>query len=434
MLRRYALLVLLYLHTGYGVTLAAPTKCSLCRDGYFNEGPLSPTDTAAAAAMQAFSPGGSSRASAHRPAPTINQRDSIASVAAAAPTAAPPPAPAPSRGQVAHLPPSLHGLSAAVPELGRVVSSATTQPQRLRKPQQPVDLDAAVAALFRPPLVQHTVGVVTASAAPSHPASAQGDMDAAAAALFQHPAVQPPALAPTSLAVPLPSSVVVPYATGAATQQRTPLQHGDAGDAVVTVTTPQPSAAAPAWAPVLTAAGSSPGAGTTLPAVSQQQRSLQQHRGAAAASSATALAPSAPAWASVLKPAGNPPWATSTAATSLQQPWEAAPVSSTTAVPSSSPAALTAAISWQQQSLQEEELAIAAAESTAVPPVASAAMTAASSLQQRTLQQVSKVFSMPTYNLCTFCGRGCSTRGPGATSPAQCGKCDCCRDTFGCAV
>lgn len=393
------MLVPVCLRTGYGVTLAAPIKCSLCRDGYFNEGPLSPSDTAAAAAaVQALPPRGNARASAHRPAPTGKQRDSAASVAAAAaPTAAPPPAPAPSRGSAAHLPPSLHGLSAAVPELGRVVSSATTQPQRLRKPQQPVDLDAAAAAVFRPPPVQHAVGVVTASAAPSRPPSVQGDMDAAAAALFRHPAVQPPALAPTSLAVPLPSSAVVPFG-GAAMQQRTPLQHGDAGDAVVTVSASHPSAAAPAWAPVLTAAGSSPGAGT-IAAGSQQQRSLQQHRGADAVGSATALLLGAPAWVPVLKPAVDPPWATATAATSLQQPWEAIPAGSTTAVlPSAT------------------------------------AMTATSSWQQRSLQQVSKVFYTPTYNLCTFCGRGCSTRGPGATSPAQCGECYCCREAFGCAV
>lgn len=42
--------------------------------------------------------------------------------------------------------------------------------------------------------------------------------------------------------------------------------------------------------------------------------------------------------------------------------------------------------------------------------------------QQRSLQQVDSEFSMPTYSPCTFCGRGCSTGGPGATSPQSCSK------------
>lgn len=35
-------------------------------------------------------------------------------------------------------------------------------------------------------------------------------------------------------------------------------------------------------------------------------------------------------------------------------------------------------------------------------------------------QQVNPVFSTPTYYPCTFCGPGCTTDGPGATSPQQC--------------
>jgi hypothetical protein len=37
-------------------------------------------------------------------------------------------------------------------------------------------------------------------------------------------------------------------------------------------------------------------------------------------------------------------------------------------------------------------------------------------------QQVNPVFSTPTYYPCTFCGPGCTTDGPGATSPQQCSK------------
>jgi hypothetical protein len=43
--------------------------------------------------------------------------------------------------------------------------------------------------------------------------------------------------------------------------------------------------------------------------------------------------------------------------------------------------------------------------------------------RQRSLQQVvDPVFYTPTYSTCTFCGPGCSTDEPGATSPEQCSK------------
>lgn len=41
---------------------------------------------------------------------------------------------------------------------------------------------------------------------------------------------------------------------------------------------------------------------------------------------------------------------------------------------------------------------------------------------QRSLQQLDPVFSTPTYNPCTFCGRGCFTERPAATSADQCSK------------
>jgi len=41
---------------------------------------------------------------------------------------------------------------------------------------------------------------------------------------------------------------------------------------------------------------------------------------------------------------------------------------------------------------------------------------------QRSLQQLDPVFSTPTYNPCTFCGRGCFTDSPAATSPDQCSE------------
>jgi hypothetical protein len=44
-----------------------------------------------------------------------------------------------------------------------------------------------------------------------------------------------------------------------------------------------------------------------------------------------------------------------------------------------------------------------------------------SSTRRRSLQQVNPVFSQPTYAPCTFCGPGCDTRGPGATSAQDCG-------------
>jgi hypothetical protein len=43
--------------------------------------------------------------------------------------------------------------------------------------------------------------------------------------------------------------------------------------------------------------------------------------------------------------------------------------------------------------------------------------------QLRSLQQVNSVFATPTYNPCTFCGPGCTTDRPGATSPQECSKC-----------